>query len=73
MVSDKEPEAQVKRERPRTRHDLEDNLEYDPIDNYENTGPHHREGCIMRRAKRGGFCKALLHRNSGLGRPTCSL
>ena len=39
MVSDEEPEAQVKRERPRTRHDLEDNLGCDQIDNYENTGP----------------------------------
>ena len=60
MVSDEEPEAQVKRERPRTRNDLEDNLGCGQIDNYENTGPHHREGCMMRRAKRGGFYKALL-------------
>ena len=40
MVSDEEPEVQVKRERPRTRHDLEDNLGCDEIDNYENTSPH---------------------------------
>ena len=60
MVSDEEPEVQVGRERPRTGHDLEDNLGCDQIDNYENTGPHHREGCIMRRARRGGCCEALL-------------
>ena len=60
MVSDEEPEVQVKRERPRTRHDLEDNLGCDQIDNYENTSPHCSEGCIMRRAKREGCCEALL-------------
>ena len=32
MVSDEEPEVQVKRERPRSRHDLEDNLGCDQID-----------------------------------------
>ena len=40
MVSDEEPEVQVGRERPRTRRDLEDDLECDQIDNYEKTGPH---------------------------------
>ena len=60
MVSDEEPEVQVGRERLRTRHDLEDNLGCDQIDGYENTGPHRREGRIMRRAKRGGCCEALL-------------
>ena len=39
MVSDEEPEVQVKRERPGSRHDLEDDLGCDQIDNYENTGP----------------------------------
>ena len=38
MVSDEESEIQVGRERPRTRHDLEDDLESDQIDGYENTG-----------------------------------
>ena len=65
MVSDEEPEVQVKRERPRSRHDLEDDLGCGQIDNYENTSPHRREGHIMRRAKRGGCCGALLDRNSG--------
>ena len=59
-VSDEEPEAQVKREVVWTRHGLEDDLEYVLIDNYENSGPHRREGRRMRRAKRGGYCKALL-------------
>ena len=48
-----------------TRHCLEDDLECVLIDNYENSGPHRREGRRMRRAKRGGYCKALLDRNSG--------
>ena len=61
MVSNEEPEAQIKREGSRTRYDLEDDLGCDQIDNYENTGPHRREGCIMRRARRGGCCKALLN------------
>ena len=52
MVSDEEPEVQVGRERPRTRHDLEDDLKCDQIDNYENTGPRRREGRIRRKAKR---------------------
>ena len=43
-----------------TRHGLEDDLECVLIDNYENSGPHRREGRRMRRAKRGGYCKALL-------------
>ena len=38
MVSDEESEIQVRRERPRTRHGLEDDLESDQIDGYENTG-----------------------------------
>ena len=53
MVSDEESEVLVKRERPRSGHDLEDNLGCDQIDNYENTGSHHKEGCIIRRAKKG--------------------
>ena len=39
MVSDEEPEVQVGRERPRTRHDSEDDLKCNQIDNYENTAP----------------------------------
>ena len=65
MVSDEESEVLVKRERPRTGHDLEGGLGCDQIDNYENTSPHHKEGCIKRRAKRGSYCEALLDRNSG--------
>ena len=60
MVPNEEPEVQVKRERPRTKHGSEDNFGCDQIDNYKNTGPHRREGRIMRRAKRGGCCEALL-------------
>ena len=60
MVSDEESEIQVRRERPRTRHDLEDDLESDQIDGYENTGHRRRKGRITREAKRGGFCGALL-------------
>ena len=43
VVSDEEPEVHVGRERPKTRHGLEDDLECDQIDNYENTGPRRRE------------------------------
>ena len=60
MVSYEESEIQVGRERPRTRHGLEDDPESDQIDGYENTGHHRRKGRITREAKRGGFCKALL-------------
>ena len=65
MVSDEESEIQVRRERPRTRHDLVDDLESDQIDGYENTDHRHRKGCIMREAKRGGRCEALLDLNLG--------
>ena len=54
MVSDEESEIQVGRERPRTRHGLEDDLGSDQIDDYENTGHHRRKGHIKREAKRGG-------------------
>ena len=59
MVSDEESEIQVGRERTRTRHDLEDDLESDQIDGYENTSNRYRKGCV-REAKRGGYCEALL-------------
>ena len=38
MVSDEGSKIRVRRERPRIRHDLEDDLESDQIDGYENTG-----------------------------------
>ena len=57
VVSDEEPEAHGRRERPRSRHYLEDDLECDQIDNY---GPRRREGRIMRRDKRGGFVGSKL-------------
>ena len=60
MVSGEESEIQFERERPRTRHGLEDDLESDQIDGYENTGHRCRKGCITRKAKRGGCCEALL-------------
>ena len=60
MVSDGDSEIQVGRGRPRTRHDLEDDLKSDQIDGYENTGHHHRKGHITREAKKGGCCEALL-------------
>ena len=60
MVSDEESEIQIGRERPRTRHDLEDDLESDQINGYKNTGHRRRKGCITRKAKKGGYCEALL-------------
>ena len=51
---------QYEMERPRTRHNLEDNLESDQIDGHENTGHLCRNGNIIREAKRGGCCEALL-------------
>ena len=61
VVSNEEPEAQVGREVVWTRLDFEDDFECVQIDNYGNSGPHRREGCRMRRVKRGGYCKAPLN------------
>ena len=55
-VLDEGPGAQVGRERPRTRHGLEDDLECDQIDDYENTGPRHREGCRIKGMVTAGLC-----------------
>ena len=52
MVSGEESEIQFERGRPRTRHDLEDDLESDQIDGYENTGHRCRKRCITRKTKR---------------------
>ena len=60
MVSDEESEIRVGRERPRTRHGLEDDLESNQIDGSESTGDRRRKGRITREAKRGGCCEALL-------------
>ena len=39
VVSDKELIVQVKREGPKAEHNSEDDLEWDHVDNYENSGP----------------------------------
>ena len=60
MVSDEELEVQVGEGGPETKDASEGGLEFDQIDSYGDTGPHHREGFRARKVKRGDYCEALV-------------
>ena len=70
-VFEEELEVRARERGSETKHGSDDDLGCDLIDSSGDTGPRCREGLKTRRVKRGGYCEALVGRNSEWGLYTC--